>query len=163
MYNSGEAKKTKDDATGEQRQLFSTTTQTATDTDNNNVATPVPQPPMQAQALQYVDADVDVSKLSIFYNDVYEVNLPPNHRFPMPKYRMAREQAQAEIAKQMKEVPTLVECSKSMSIPMPMQCTLYSSSGWKRIYMYVCLLLILQLPLCMCMQSFEYTPHKYTN
>lgn len=31
-----------------------------------------------------------------FYNDVYEVLLPPNHRFPMPKYRMVREKLQSE-------------------------------------------------------------------
>ena len=27
------------------------------------------------------------STFPIYYNDVYEVNLPPNHRFPMAKYR----------------------------------------------------------------------------
>jgi len=30
----------------------------------------------------------------IYYNDVYEVNLPPNHRFPMDKYRQVRERVQ---------------------------------------------------------------------
>lgn len=34
----------------------------------------------------------------LFYNDHYEVPLPPNHRFPMAKYRMVREQLQAEAA-----------------------------------------------------------------
>jgi acetoin utilization deacetylase AcuC-like enzyme len=33
----------------------------------------------------------------IYYNDVYEVYLPPNHRFPMQKYRMVREMLQARI------------------------------------------------------------------
>jgi acetoin utilization deacetylase AcuC-like enzyme len=33
----------------------------------------------------------------IYYNDVYEVHLPPNHRFPMQKYRMVREMLQAKI------------------------------------------------------------------
>jgi acetoin utilization deacetylase AcuC-like enzyme len=28
---------------------------------------------------------------SVYYNDVYEVQLPPNHRFPMEKYRQVRE------------------------------------------------------------------------
>ena len=32
-----------------------------------------------------------------FYNDVYEVELPPGHRFPMAKYRLARERLQAEL------------------------------------------------------------------
>ena len=30
----------------------------------------------------------------IYYNDVYEVNLPPGHRFPMEKYRRVRERVQ---------------------------------------------------------------------
>lgn len=30
----------------------------------------------------------------IYYNDVYEVTLPPNHRFPMGKYRKVREKIQ---------------------------------------------------------------------
>ena len=30
----------------------------------------------------------------IYYNDVYEVMLPPNHRFPMEKYRKVREKVQ---------------------------------------------------------------------
>jgi acetoin utilization deacetylase AcuC-like enzyme len=33
----------------------------------------------------------------IYYNDVYEVQLPPNHRFPMEKYRKVRENIQARI------------------------------------------------------------------
>jgi len=33
----------------------------------------------------------------IFYNDVYEVPLPPNHRFPMEKYRKVRERVQLSI------------------------------------------------------------------
>ena len=34
----------------------------------------------------------------IYYNDVYEVTLPPNHRFPMEKYRKVREKVQHFIA-----------------------------------------------------------------
>lgn len=33
----------------------------------------------------------------IYYNDVYEVPLPPNHRFPMDKYRLVRKRLQAKI------------------------------------------------------------------
>lgn len=34
----------------------------------------------------------------IYYNDVYEVKLPPNHRFPMDKYRKVRELVQQGIS-----------------------------------------------------------------
>jgi acetoin utilization deacetylase AcuC-like enzyme len=41
-----------------------------------------------------------LSKFSTFvqfyYNDIYEVDLPPNHRFPMEKYRKVRKTVQAE-------------------------------------------------------------------
>ncbi|KAG7351186.1 histone deacetylase family protein [Nitzschia inconspicua] len=36
----------------------------------------------------------------VFYNDVYEVPLPPNHRFPMNKYRLVRERIQKLILSQ---------------------------------------------------------------
>ena len=36
------------------------------------------------------------STVKIFYNDVYEVQLPLNHRFPMNKYRIVREGLQEE-------------------------------------------------------------------
>ena len=31
------------------------------------------------------------TKLSLFYNDIYRVELPQGHRFPMEKYRLVRE------------------------------------------------------------------------
>lgn len=34
----------------------------------------------------------------IYYNDVYEVKLPPGHRFPMEKYRKVRELVQKNVA-----------------------------------------------------------------
>lgn len=34
--------------------------------------------------------------IQLFYNDIYEVPLPPNHRFPMQKYRLVRETLQKE-------------------------------------------------------------------
>ena len=34
----------------------------------------------------------------IYYNDVYEVPLPPHHRFPMKKYRQVRKRVQEQIA-----------------------------------------------------------------
>lgn len=35
----------------------------------------------------------------LFYNDVYEVKLPPKHRFPMWKYRKVRERVQDKLAR----------------------------------------------------------------
>lgn len=36
------------------------------------------------------------NRVALFYNDVFEVSLPENHRFPMHKYRMVRKRLQAE-------------------------------------------------------------------
>jgi acetoin utilization deacetylase AcuC-like enzyme len=41
--------------------------------------------------------DVLLPWFRIYYNDVYRVDLPPNHRFPMEKYRLVREMLQAKI------------------------------------------------------------------
>ena len=40
----------------------------------------------------------------IFYNDVYEVNLPPGHRFPMEKYRKVREAVQYSLSEDEKKI-----------------------------------------------------------
>ena len=40
---------------------------------------------------------VDAPYFAIYYNDVYEVDLPPGHRFPMAKYRIVREAVQAKV------------------------------------------------------------------
>lgn len=37
-------------------------------------------------------------RVHFFYNDIYEVQLPNNHRFPMEKYRLVRETVQREFA-----------------------------------------------------------------
>jgi hypothetical protein len=42
-------------------------------------------------------------KFRIYYNDVYEVPLPPGHRFPMKKYRIVRERVQQRL-KQLAEM-----------------------------------------------------------
>lgn len=44
-------------------------------------------------------ADLFRPYFPIYYNDVYEVPLPPNHRFPMDKYRKVRERVQASVMK----------------------------------------------------------------
>ena len=50
----------------------------------------------------------------IYYNDVYEVKLPPNHRFPMDKYRRVRELVQSSIAPVM-STNGLVHCEFRIS------------------------------------------------
>ena len=41
------------------------------------------------------------NKVTLYYNDVYEVVLPPTHRFPMEKYRLVRQKLQSEFASDM--------------------------------------------------------------
>jgi hypothetical protein len=53
-----------------------------------------------------------VPKLRLFYNDVYEVKLPPKHRFPMGKYRKVREKVQNKIAKLPQETRDSVDCGE---------------------------------------------------
>lgn len=47
-----------------------------------------------------ISSVVDLNRpfFPIYYNDVYEVPLPPNHRFPMKKYRQVRKIVQEQIA-----------------------------------------------------------------
>ncbi len=49
-----------------------------------------------------------VQKMKLFYNDLYEVTLPPGHRFPMQKYRMVR-----DVLEQDADISDLVEFSPS--------------------------------------------------
>jgi hypothetical protein len=46
----------------------------------------------------------------IFYNDVYQVHLPPRHRFPMKKYEQVRKQLQRWIAELPKVDQDMVHC-----------------------------------------------------
>jgi hypothetical protein len=46
----------------------------------------------------------------IYYNDVYEVELPPGHRFPMKKYAQVRKQIQKWIADLPEEEQRRVNC-----------------------------------------------------
>ena len=39
--------------------------------------------------------------LAFFYNDVYEMPLPDNHKFPMQKYRLVREKVQRLLHEQL--------------------------------------------------------------
>jgi acetoin utilization deacetylase AcuC-like enzyme len=45
------------------------------------------------------DTQSRVPYFPIYYNDVYEVRLPPNHRFPMQKYRQTRDLVQQRLLK----------------------------------------------------------------
>ncbi len=48
----------------------------------------------------------------IYYNDVYEVNMPPGHRFPMGKYRKVREAVQAKVNSLPEVEKQRVQCGK---------------------------------------------------
>jgi len=51
----------------------------------------------------------------IFYNDVYEVDMPKGHRFPMEKYRKVREKVQHKIGSLTDEERSKVACSFNVS------------------------------------------------
>ena len=51
----------------------------------------------------------------IFYNDVYEVDMPKGHRFPMEKYRKVRKKVQHKIGSLTDEEKSKVDCSFNVS------------------------------------------------
>ena len=51
---------------------------------------------------------------SIYYNDVYEVDMPPGHRFPMAKYRQVREAVQSKLTNNADE-QKVIQCTFSVS------------------------------------------------
>jgi len=51
----------------------------------------------------------------LFYNDVWKVNMPPRHRFPMDKYRIVRKKIQGEIEKLTIKERELVFCDMQES------------------------------------------------
>lgn len=51
----------------------------------------------------------------IYYNDVYEVPLPPKHRFPMSKYRKVRERIQSKVSSQDHQTQNKVQVSFRIS------------------------------------------------
>lgn len=57
------------------------------------------------------------STFPIYYNDVYEVDLPKGHRFPMQKYRKVREKVQSTIigSRDKGEEKRKVECDFRVS------------------------------------------------
>ena len=57
----------------------------------------------------------DLPYFKIFYNDVYEVDMPKGHRFPMQKYRKVREKIQHKIGSLTDEEKSKVACSFNVS------------------------------------------------
>ena len=57
----------------------------------------------------------DAPYFKIFYNDVYEVDMPKGHRFPMQKYRKVREKIQHKIGSLTDEEKSKVACSFNVS------------------------------------------------
>lgn len=51
---------------------------------------------LSTQTTEPIQSNPQYEALKLFYNDVYEVPLPQNHRFPMAKYRMVRELLQQD-------------------------------------------------------------------
>jgi acetoin utilization deacetylase AcuC-like enzyme len=51
----------------------------------------------------------------IYFNDVYEVKLPPNHRFPMEKYRKVRERVHTAIQSSPRREGKKVQCEFRVS------------------------------------------------
>jgi len=64
-------------------------------------------------------ADTEIThqtpSFQLFYNDVYEVKLPPRHRFPMGKYKKVRERVQYLISKLPQEKRESVNCEFHVS------------------------------------------------
>jgi hypothetical protein len=46
----------------------------------------------------------------LYYNDVYEVKLPPRHRFPMNKYAQVRHKVQQMISELDEEQQNMLDC-----------------------------------------------------
>jgi len=67
------------------------------------------------QASEAPIADPSVPYFHIFYNDVYEVKLPPGHRFPMEKYRKVREIVQRKVSSLASERRNRVQCDFHVS------------------------------------------------
>ena len=54
----------------------------------------------------------------IYYNDVYEVPLPPNHRFPMEKYRLVRERVQQTLMAEQQPQPQPPQSTLTTTAPV---------------------------------------------
>ena len=65
-----------------------------------------------------IQANVTMTKpyYRIYYNDVYEVHLPPKHRFPMKKYAQVRTLLQKLISSLPIEEQEKVHCGRSVFV-----------------------------------------------
>jgi hypothetical protein len=85
----------------------------------------------------------------MYYNDVYEVHLPPRHRFPMKKYAQVRTQLQQWISDLPQEEQEAVHCGKLVG--RLFVCFFLSSFG---LILYPCFALsILSLMMIILSQS----------
>mmetsp|Transcript_2046 Transcript_2046/g.5392 ORF Transcript_2046/g.5392 Transcript_2046/m.5392 type:complete len:460 (-) Transcript_2046:338-1717(-) len=61
------------------------------------------------------ESDTTVPYFPIYYNDVYQVKLPPGHRFPMEKYRKVRELIQRSVGSLDESRQSRVRCDFRVS------------------------------------------------
>ena len=64
----------------------------------------------------YSNQPIDAPFFPVYYNDVYEVELPRGHRFPMGKYRKVRKALQAKVERLSEEERRRVYCGKLMGV-----------------------------------------------
>lgn len=76
-------------------------------TSNRRVISPIKQP---LSSLTNTYANSSRPFYRIYYNDIYKVNLPPRHRFPMKKYGQVRRKLQDLISDLDQEKQKLVDC-----------------------------------------------------
>ena len=62
------------------------------------------------------DYDLNRPYFPIYYNDVYEVDLPPGHRFPMDKYRRVREMVQKKVSEFSAEEQNIVQSGRCVRV-----------------------------------------------
>lgn len=72
--------------------------------------------------------------IRFFYNDVYEVKLPPRHRFPMGKYRQVRNKVQNMISKLPQEQQERVDCGELVLGNVEYKFNRHNTSSFDTIY-----------------------------
>lgn len=61
------------------------------------------------------ERDSSLPSFIVYYNDVYKVELPANHRFPMEKYRLVREMVESNVSSLNKSKRKKVNCEFRVS------------------------------------------------
>lgn len=72
---------------------------------------------VSSSSYQVGENEIDLHRpfFPIYFNDVYEVTLPPNHRFPMEKYRKVRKRVQKAINASHQQHERKVQCEFRVS------------------------------------------------